>query len=146
MFIIQDYSTLWKSKSHDLKSKGAFEQPTWQTRHESQSQHGACQNSEAIVAHSHDGCDEECLVSQFRDNDDWEGCHKGMNKAQVSLIGFIDSHCRAGCVTDGCLLQLDRNYDSDTVTLIQMLQKATHLFKTWSNINIYNNYRYNSAF
>ncbi len=101
------------TSEHGLKSKGAFEQPTWQTRHESQSQHGACQNSEAIVAHCHDGCDEECLVSQFRDNDDWEGRHKSMNKAQVPLIGFIETYFRAGCVTGGCLLQQDRNYDSD---------------------------------
>ncbi len=123
------------TSEHDLKSKGAFEQPTWQTRHESQSQHGTYQNSEAIVAHSHDGCDEERLVSQFRDNDDWEGCHKGMNKAQVFLIGFIDTHFRAGCVTGDCLLQLDSNYDSD----VRSINSNNYtIFKIWSNINIYN--------
>ncbi len=108
-YMMQSIST----SEHGLKSKGAFEQPTWQTRHESQSQHGACQNSEAIVAHSHDGCDEERLVSSSETMMTERGCHKGMNKAQVPLIGFIDTHFRAGCVTGGCLLQQDRNYDSD---------------------------------
>lgn len=43
---------------------------TRQAGHEPEGEHSSCQHSEAVVAHGHDGGDEERLVAKFGHNDD----------------------------------------------------------------------------
>lgn len=73
---------LWGRPKHSLL-------PTGETSHDSQGQHGANQDGETVVSHGHDGCNEERLVSQLRDDDDGESSHKGMDEAQLSFAGVI---------------------------------------------------------
>lgn len=68
---------------------------TREAGHESQGQHGARQHGEAVVAHRHDGRDEERLVPELGDNDDGDGGHEGVDEAQVPFArGAILGHQR----------------------------------------------------
>lgn len=83
--------------------------PTRETSHESQGQHGTCQHCEAVVTHGHDGCNEKCLVSQLRDDDDRDGGHEGVDETQVSFAGLIFRNYWAHWMGTWSFLQKESN-------------------------------------